>query len=632
MCGFVGYIGNNKNIDIEKARLSIKNRGPDMHGTVSTENWKVAFNRLSIHDLSEKGMQPFKLDDITVYMNGEIFNYIELIQEEEFVSESGSDVEIIPYLYSKYGLDFLNRLNGMFAIVIIDNIKKKTYFIRDRFAEKPLYYHLKNEILYFSSEVKAIKKMVNLEVDKINIQINLTSWFLPQPLTLYKNTFNVNPGSYLEYSNGKIEEKRWYQPIIEKSQESKEVIKKKFLELYRSSIELRLRSDVPVGIFLSGGLDSTSMAKIANSMNSNKFYAFGSEIVGKEKFENNTDIEVPKRLAKDENFNYSSRILDFDFYNKNIVKIINNYDEILVNSGVLVFYNLAELSHNTKVPVILTGVGGDELFGGYPWQGHQRKINTFFQKTYNKLPYSEFIYSTLLKLNKKLAVAYKILTDFQVWHSQSLATVIFNFDFHSVRKKIEERIRFYSNRYFNIVDKHIDNDIYNSLNYANIWTVLGAGQHFVDLATMKFSVENRSPFLDYRLFEYMMSIPDEVKTEKGQKGLLREILEDFLPDYVTKAKKSGPTMPINTWFYEESIFSKLKLFIKNNREIIDKFLPKEVNKLITKDGNWLFDKNNQASNLRLFALISYIIWYKINISKEIKDIDLTFIDLINDLP
>ena len=225
-------------------------------------------------------------------------------------------------------------------------------------------------------------------------------------------------------------------------------------------------------------------------------------------------------------------------------------------------------------------------------------------------------------------MAYKILTDYQVWHSQSLATVIFEPYFKSVREKIENRIRRYSKKYFQISTDIIGQDIYNIQNFANIFTVLGGQNYLADISTMRFSVENRSPFLDYRLFEYMMSIPDEVKTRLGQKGLLRKILSNHLPDYVTKAKKSGPTMPINTWFYEEPILGQVKKFVKSNQKAIDRYLPKEVNELIAKDNKWLFDQNSQASNLRLFAIISYIIWYKINISKEIKNENITFLELI----
>jgi len=626
MCGFVGCFGNN-DIDLEDARESINSRGPDMHGTEVGSDWKIAFNRLSIHDLSDKGMQPFIYKDITVYMNGEIFNYIELQEEhkDEYTCKSGSDVEIIPFLYKKYGLDFLDKLNGMFAIILIDDENKIKYLIRDRFGEKPLFYNKNREELLFASEVKAIKKLKQLEIDKTNIQINFSCWFLPQPLSLYKNTFNVNPGSYIEYKDGNIVEKRWYNPSIEKCNDSEGDIEKTFIELYKSSIELRLRSDVPVGIFLSGGLDSTSMAKFVKETQQKDFIAFGADIVGKEHIENNnTDVVIPKMLANNLEISYKKSILDYKYYNENIVNIIHHYDEIFMSSGILVFYELASLAKENDTKVILTGVGGDELFGGYPWQsGHARKINKIFNFTYNKLPYSEFLSTLIIKLNRKLATAYQLLFDYKVWHAETLSS--FRYDFKNDKAEIEERIRNNADKYFQLSHEHLYYDIYNIMSYANTFTVIGAGNHFVDIATMKYSVENRTPFLDYRLYEFLMSVSDEIKSKYGQKGLLRKFLKKHLPDYVTEAKKSGPTMPINTWLYDIKIHKDIKKFVFQYLYLIEEYLSSDISNEIKKNENWISDKKN---SLKLFAVISFIIWSKFNILNDIEADSITFEELI----
>lgn len=625
MCGFVGYFGEN-DIDLEDARKTINGRGSDMHGTKFGDDWKVAFNRLSIHDLSEKGMQPFKYKGITIYMNGEVFNYIELINEykDEFIATSGSDIEILPFLYDKYGINFLNKLNGMFSIVLIDEKNKVNYLIRDRFAEKPLYYTYKNGELLFASEVKAIKKLKKLEIDKLNIKINFSCWFLPQPLSLYKDTFNVNPGSYIEYKDGNILEKRWYEPKIEKCNASEEEIEKKFIELYKSSIELRLRSDVNVGVFLSGGLDSTSITKFATEYKKD-FLVFGADIVGKETIANiNTDVVIPKMLAKDLGVNYDKAILDYKYYNENIVKIIHNYDEIFMNSGVLIFYELANLAQKNDTKVILTGVGGDELFGGYPWQGgHARKIDKIFKFTYGKLSYSEFLFKIFISISSKIATAYKLLFDYKVWHAETLSC--FRYDFKKYRLKIEKRIRSYADKYFKLSHTHLTDDIYNTMGYANTFTVLGSANYDVDIATMSFSIENRSPFLDYRLYEFLMSVPDNMKSQYGQKGLLRKILKKYLPDYVTNAKKSGPTMPIREWLYDEKINNDIEIFIFKNLTLIEEYLSVDISDEIKFNSNWISDKNNA---LKLFAIISFIIWAKFNVLNDIYDDSITFSELI----
>lgn len=630
MCGFVGVFNKETtpNVDLTAAAQSIYSRGPDMQGIKHGYNWKIAFNRLSIHDLSDKGMQPFRYEGVIVYMNGEIFNYLELQEEHknEYICKSASDVEIIPFLYKKYGLSFLDKLNGMFSIILIDERNKVNYLFRDRFGEKPLYYHFDDSTLYFASEVKAIKKLKKLEVDKINIQINFSCWFLPQPLTLYKETFNVTPGSYIEYKNGNILEKRWYSPHINITKDSEIEIKRKFIELYKSSIAMRLRSDVPVGIFLSGGLDSTSIAKFAKELNNKEFFAFGAEIVGKVEIEkNNTDARIPKKLSKDLNISFKSSILDYNYYNVNILNIVKHYDEIFMDSGVLVFYELSRLAKKNNISVILTGVGGDELFGGYPWQsGVTRKINKIFKATYGKLFYSEKLYKIIIKINKKIALVYKILTDYKVWHAQTLSD--FNFDFNSERASIEDRIRYYANKYFTLSRNELNDDVYNIMGYANTYTVLGAQNRFSDIATMKYSVENRSPLLDYRVREYMMSIPDDMKVKYGQKGLMRSILKDHLPNYVIKAKKSGPTMPLMTWFYDHKRLSKIKEFIFSHIELVETYLSSDITNLIRRSDNSFFKKEN---SLKLFAILNFILWAKFNLNNSILDENMTFDELIN---
>jgi asparagine synthase (glutamine-hydrolysing) len=628
MCGIVGYFGNGS-FNLERARETIVNRGPDMFSIESGKGWRVAFNRLSIHDLSPNGMQPFEYEGVIVYLNGEIFNYIELLRDHrEFIPKSRSDVEIVPYLYKKYGLEFLNMLNGMFAIVLIDQPNGKYYLIRDRFAEKPLYYTKSGLNLLFASEVKALKELKSLEIDKLNLKINFASWFLPQPLSLYRDTLNVNPGSYIEYSleSGDFIEKRWYNPTIRRCSLSESEIEEKFISLYKSSIDLRLRGDVGVGIFLSGGLDSTSIAKFAKDIRDENFFAFGADIVDKSSIEkNNTDIVVPKRLAREIGLDYYKTTIDYSYYNRNIVDIIGHFDEIFMNSGVLIFYALSKLAQEKQSRIVLTGIGGDELFGGYPWQGgHVRKIDWLFKLTYNKLPYSEAFSRAFIKMGKKIATAYQVLFDYYVWHAESLSS--FRYDFLEDKIELEKRVREIAKRYFELAHRHlIDGDLYNIMGYANIFTVIGAGNHYTDIATMRYSIENRAPFLDYRLYEFLMSVPDEIKSKYGHKGFLRKVLKRYLPDYITEAKKSGPTMPINRWFYDnKELNSNIEKFLLKHIDIIEEYLSLDISRKV-KSKSWVADRKNA---LKLFAILSFVIWAKFNITDSIKDRGITFEELL----
>ena len=170
MCGFVGKFGKIDN-RIKSAGDKIIHRGPDMQAFNSGKDWAVQFNRLSIIDLSDQGMQPFEYDGVKVFVNGEIYNFLELKQKyiSEFSCKTDSDVEIIPFLYRKHGIDFLNQINGMFAMVIIDEKLKKNFLVRDRFGKKPLFFLKKRDEVFFTSEIKGLKGLIDLKFDKLNL-------------------------------------------------------------------------------------------------------------------------------------------------------------------------------------------------------------------------------------------------------------------------------------------------------------------------------------------------------------------------------------------------------------------------------------------------------------------------------
>ncbi len=604
-----------------------------MQGYSSGNRWSIAFNRLSILDVSEGGMQPFTFDGVTVFANGEIYNYKELKTQhrDEYRCESGSDVEIIPFLYRKYGIRFLQMLNGMFSMVIVDEKKNRRYLIRDRYGKKPLFYKKTKKGLYFASELKALKLLIALEPDKTNIALNFLCWFLVQPLTLYKDTFNVNPGAYLDCDEeGGAEEVRWYAPSIHVTPKTYEDIRDNFSALYRNSIGLRLRSDVPVGIFLSGGLDSTSMAFVAKQLGGANVTAFTADIENKESFEgNNTDVEVSARLCKELDWINVKTKIDFSYFDKNIVKIISNYEEIFVNSGVLVFYALAERARNSGVKVVLSGVGGDELFGGYPWQSRIRAIPQFLARiALSKKPTRNAfrphkIFGGNTRLSAKLARVFRLFFQTRIWHAETLCGC-FDRWMPDVQQSVEDRIDHYSHDYFRCSMQAVNGDLYNQCNFSNVFSVIGAQNNFVDMACMFSSVENRSPMLDFQLFEYMMSVPDAIKNSSGPKGLLRKILSEFMPDYVVQAKKSGPTMPLHLWFEEVSIREDVTNFIARNISLIAEYVSESLAKKINDDPQVLFG----SRALPVFAILSFLIWAKINIENSIEDTSVTFIDLI----
>jgi len=630
MCGIAGYFGP-KDLDLVPAARAILHRGPDMQTVSTGRGWKVAFNRLSILDLSPNGMQPFTHDKVSVFVNGEIYNYLELEEEHknEFTCRSGSDVEILPYLYRKYGMQFLHRLNGMFAMVIIDERLNRYYLVRDRYGKKPLFYRQLNGEMFFASEIKALKTIVPCRPDKVNIAVNLSCWYLVQPLSLYEGVLNVNPGSYIEWSGSQAVERRWYEPRISVRNQQYDDIEQTFLSLYRQSIRLRLRSDVPVGIYLSGGLDSMSMAHFSRELSPENIRVYTGYIRDKKQWENNeTDTTIVEAFVKE--LAYTQVRVDFslEFWNRNIVRIVNSYEEIFTDLGNMVFYGLAAAARKDGVKVLLSGVGGDELFGGYPWQSKIRFLPKWLLKksiTRKSTAFDNWMYSCLLKgrnpwIGNKMATLYRLARQGQVWHAQMLYAGFMPYLMH-LSEKITERIEFHASPYMNESIGSVQDDLYNQINYSNIFTVIGNQNYQVDIASMRHSVENRSPLLDYRLFEYMMSVPDQVKIAHGHKGLMRKILSKYLPSYVTRASKSGPTLPVNVWLRDDNFRRAVKRFLLQNDQIIAEFLSHSIVDELKQDEFY-------ASNpLLITGLVSLVIWGKFVLENSIADENISFTEL-----
>jgi asparagine synthase (glutamine-hydrolysing) len=631
VCGIVGYFGR-KDRELATAARTILHRGPDMQAIASGAGWKVAFNRLSIIDTSENGMQPFTFGGVSVVMNGEIYNYRELREQHksQFQCRTGSDVEIVPFLYRRYGMGFLDKVNGMFAMVIADPAAGRYYLVRDRYGKKPLYYRACDGGLYFASELKALRPLTQLRPDRTNIALNMSCWLLVQPLTPYEDVFNVNPGHYLEFDGRGVQERRWYTPRIESRERPFAEVCEHFLGLYRRSIELRLRSDVPVGISLSGGLDSSSMACLAQRQAPDNFRAFTADIAGKERWDGaNTDTENPRRLCADLGISQVAAELTPEFWDRNIIDIARNYDQIFLNSGTLVFYAISAAARASGVKVLLSGVGGDELFGGYPWQRRMRSLprrRLRCSMLVRSSRASRHIHPLLAhvrprRLGARLARAYRLYSQFQVWHAQSLCSAFVPY-MGDIEGQVAERIELCSERYFRVALEAVGGDLYNQVHYANIFTVIGNQNHQLDMASMRHSVENRSPLLDFDLVEYLMSVPDRLKNAGGPKSLLRACLARILPPYITQAKKSGPTMPLHLWVGDNALGATVRRFIIRHRDLVAQWLSPELAGRLHEDE--LYAGTDGA--MRSFALVSFVLWAQINLQDGCPEAGLSFSD------
>lgn len=607
MCGFVGYFSKKK-FSLNGPLKEILHRGPDSKTIYNGDDYSIGFCRLSILDLRERSMQPIIFKNIICFFNGEIYNYLELINEykNEFSPKTKSDGEIIPFLFYKYGINFLNKINGMFSIVLINVSSGEKYLIRDRFGKKPLYYLSKKNSIFFSSEIKALKKIIPIEISKINLAINLTCWNQITPLSNYKDVLSVNPGSYLKISNGMIKEKKWYYPKKIEIYDFNE----QFIATFENSVKLRLRSDVPIGVFLSGGLDSISIADSVLRNNDVNCQYFTS--INKEKFlqeKNLTDIKIPKTFATENNLNLNIHELNFNFWNENIFKIVNNYETIFTDMGNLVYYQLSEAANKKNIKVILSGQGGDEFLGGYPWQSDL--VNSRFLELQLKMKIEKSINKIFKYFNKENKFTNKILNRIRmyfqplIWFSRSYSNA-FQYEIGDIDLEVENKILDYSKLFFESeLDKF--NDKSNLINYLNIYTVLGQSNQDIDLACMNSSIENRSPYQDYNLVELLCSTSHNKKILNGHKSLARSVFSKRLPNYVTQAKKSGPTPYLDSWL-EKIDKKKLNNFFTQNSDFVSEYCSEKL-------GNKLKIRNTFNPGMT-FAIISLILFIKKNVKND----------------
>jgi asparagine synthase (glutamine-hydrolysing) len=280
--------------------------------------------------------------------------------------------------------------------------------------------------------------------------------------------------------------------------------------------------------------------------------------------------------------------------------------------------------------VLLSGVGGDELFGGYPWQAGMRALPSGYLSAAMRAPpsrsasYVQELWSRLGsgRLRARIARAYRLLAQFRVWHAQSLCSAFVPY-MRDMDRKIAERIESVSETYFQLAVKTVAGDPYNQVHYANIFTVIGNQNYQLDMASMRHSVENRSPMLDFNIVEYLMSVPDRLKNRNGPKSLMRGMLAEFLPAYITGASKSGPTMPLDQWYADECLGSSARSFLLGNRELISELVSTDL-------ASRLHDPRLYAGRvgaIRAFALLSLVIWAKINVLGSIPEGAVSFSEL-----
>ncbi len=631
MCGITGkiYFKNNPQIvtedTIAKMNKAIAHRGPDDSGVYIAPDNKIGLGqqRLSIIDLSPLGHQPmhYQHNDkkYTIVFNGEVYNFQEereQLQRHGYRFKSKTDTEVIMALYDKYGMEFLKHLRGMFAFALYDHQKNQLVCARDRLGKKPLKYCTDNSVFMFASELKSIltQPEYKKEIDYTAIHHYLTLQYVPAPLTGFKGIKKLEPAHYLiiDCNNGKIKKERYWQlNYTKKLNLPKQKWEEKILTDLEEAVKLRMIADVPLGAFLSGGIDSSAVVALMakNSSQPIKTFSIGF---------NESDHDETK---------YAQIIADKykTDHTKFIVKpdamellpiLVKQYEEPYADSSALPTYYLAKKTRE-HVTVALNGDGGDENFAGYGRYSIQK-----FGLWYDKIgPLHNLLAKPTVKFINSIFKT--TLTN----HAQTFAETLslpYNERYLSYIQyfSTEAKNSLYSEAMREKMKNIITNDIIvqafsqakatNKIDqtvYADIVTYLpDALLVKVDIATMAHGLESRSPFLDHKFMEMTAQIPAHLKLKgfNNKKYILKKALEkELIPKEILYRKKMGFGVPIEHWFRNEMKDYMYETLLSDKAISRGIFKKEAVKQLLDTHVN---TKINHA--YRIWALITLELWFQ----------------------
>ncbi|NOQ32284.1 MAG: asparagine synthase (glutamine-hydrolyzing) [Helicobacteraceae bacterium] len=534
MCGIAGFI-HTKNGSLEvlkQMQAAIYHRGPDEQRSLEFNHAFIGFNRLSIIDLSSASMQPIYHEEskIVLSFNGEIYNFLELkedLLEKGYTFSSEGDAEVLLKTYLEYGLeDTLSKINGMFAISIYHIKEDRLILARDRMGKKPLYYqHINNSVIY-ASELNALKKHPNFisELEPTSAQRYLIFGGVPAPYTMYKNTKKLEAGTYLVYENSKITIKRYWELSFKKKDYtiSREEAYESFHKLLDSSFDIRKYADVPKALYLSGGIDSTIIAKLFNDQNL-KIDSITSTFANKKSNEEKYAQEVINR------YGFNSKKINIQLDQDELFTLMSKMHEPFADSAILPTMQMSKLVKELGYKVVFTGDGGDELLGGYHSSKDYSLQYEWLYKFFTPMNLKTEKFSTLKYLNPKYKATSSFFQNYYEAIDQNSYLEILNETLNPLVQRSTSFVEF--RQLFTLFHMH------NFYNYK------------VDRATMAYSIEARSPLQDYRLFDYVAKLPTSYYTTPKKRGkqFLKKLLLDDFPNSFVYRKKQGFNVPIDDY-------------------------------------------------------------------------------------
>lgn len=614
MCGFFGFLPKkeieiNDNSIFKEATNIIHHRGPDDNGFYENEQVFFGFRRLSIIDL-EGGHQPLSYlnNRYWIIFNGEIYNYLEI--KEELISRghefnTSSDTEVILAAYHEYKEDVVNHLRGMYSFLIWDNIEEVLFGARDHFGIKPLYYAHTSLGTFFGSEKKsidfALKEIQTLEMDKVALHHYMTYQYPPEPFTMHEEVNKVLPGHYFKLKrSGNMEFEQYFKPKFESVKNDFEELKNEVLETLRKSVQMHMRSDVPVGSFLSGGIDSSIIVALAKEVNPNiKTFTVGFE---REGF---SEIDLAKETAEYIGVENIHKVITAQEFLEELPKIVWHMDEPVADPAAIPLYFVSKEAKK-HVTVVLSGEGSDELFGGYNIYREPLDL----QKFYN-LP--KTIQNGLKRIGKVIPEGVKGKSYIER-ASQSIeqryvgnAKIFGEVEKQLVLNSYDENLSYetYTKPFYDEVRNY---DEPTKMQYIDMHTWL-RGDILVkaDRMTMANSLELRVPFLDKEVFALAAKIPTEYKlTDSTTKYILRQAAKEIIPEGAMNRRKLGFPVPIRHWMKDEW-YCWIKALLEEEKE--NPYVnTKYILELLKEHREGKIDNSR-----KVWTVVIFLLWYALHI-------------------
>lgn len=615
MCGIIGSKGKHTEAQIRDAAKSIAHRGPDAFGCYTYNDVVLAHHRLSIIDLSEKGAQPYHFEHLSVTYNGEIYNYKEIRKElikEGYNFISDSDTEVLIKSFHKWGCKAVDHFIGMYAFAIYDKNEDALYLFRDRVGIKPLYFSLTDGIV-FGSELRTVMPFLqNKEIDQHAVYEYFRLGYISENKTIYKHAQKLLPGHYLKYKNGDATFYQYWdgsRTVHQRHQHhSLEEWKNNLHQLMIDAFSLRMVSDVPVGMFLSGGIDSSLVTSVLQKHYGN-IHTFTIS------FDDDRFDEAPyaKKIAEHLGTNHTEFTLDVTDAKKILEKFYDIYDEPFADSSGIPSTVVSMLAAQQGIKVVLSANGGDELFAGYRHYDTAmklfHKINNIpgFAKSLIEFCSKALYNSVAVKEIYRWNIEHKIASLSELVSTKNLGEFYQAFLANQATLEMAELLNHPTHE---IVHPMIKGDM-RGLMFQDLHHYLPDDLLVkMDRATMYNSIEGREPFLDHRLVEMAANMPLDLKWRNDEsKWILKEILGEYMPrDYFIRPKK-GFSIPIFRWFSEhlDHLFAQYLSpeKIKATGLFNEKVIEREYKKY-----KWNKEHGLESNIEKMWRLLSFMMWWE----------------------